>query len=271
MAQKTALSVQSLACHGKCALTEALPIISACGISLSVLPTALLSTHTGGFGEPERVEITEFLKKSLEHFKKENIRFDGIATGYFSDKIQISTLLENWDSLINENGFVLVDPVLGDKGKIFSGLNEDLAEEMVKLCQKATVITPNLTEAYMLLGENYCQNPSDNAIIDLCLKLYDKTKAQIVITGIERENKILSAVFNGEKLCFVSSKRARGSFHGTGDIFSAVVFALSLRGMNLNRAVKKAMQFIYKSVKNTLLTNGDERNGISFEQLLKNI
>ncbi len=256
--QKNALSVQSLACHGKCSLTEALPLVSANGISLSVLPTVVLSTHTGGFGTPEKIDTTEFFKKAMEHFKSENIKFDGIYTGYFADKNQIDVFLSQIEAFKKEGAIVLIDPVLGDNGKLFSGITEDCVSQMLLLCQKADIITPNLTEARLLAGEN-CD------IIDLSLRLYNKTHAKVVITGIEKENKIGVSIFNGEKIQFVFSKRLKQGFHGTGDIFAAIVFSNILKGKPLKGSVKSAVKFISKAIKNTA---SPERDGLDFENLI---
>ncbi len=268
MTQKNALSVQSLACHGKCSLSEALPIISSFGISVSVLPTVLLSTHTGGFGKPQKLDTTEFFGNTMEHFKEQNISFDGIQTGYFSDKSQIELFRKNLSFLKKQKGILLVDPVLGDKGSLFKGLSEDLFEEMLKLCQIADVITPNLTEAYLLSGTEYTENPTDEDIIDLCLNLYDKTKAQVIITGIERNKKIATVIYNGEKIKYIYCKRINKHFHGAGDIFSSYLFALLLKGKKLEKAAKKSTKFILKAIKNTIKQKSDEKNGISFEGLM---
>ena len=263
MAQKTALSVQSLACHGKCSLTEALPIISANGISLSVLPTVMLSTHTGGFGIPERLNVSDFFYNTLKHFKKESVGFDGIYTGYFASAEQIDIFAEEIFNFKNENAIVLVDPVLGNNGKLFDGLSENFAESMLKLCKLADVITPNLTEAQLLCGESYRVNLGEKDIISLSLKLYDLTKACVIIPGNENKNKIGASVFDGEKIKFIHTKKQNGHFHGTGDIFSSIVFARLLKGSSVENAVNKAVCFISKTIKKTVSA---ERDGLEFER-----
>ncbi len=268
MTQKTALSVQSLACHGKCSLTEALPIISANGISLSVLPTVVLSTHTGGFGTPERLEVDDFFQNTLKHFKRENIRFDGIYTGYFGTAAQIEDFLSEIQVIKKENATVLVDPVLGDNGKLFNGITEDFIESMLKLCKAADVITPNLTEAQLLCSEGYCENLSTKDIINLSLKLYNLTKARIIITGIENKNKIGVSVFDGETIKFIYTKKQSGHFHGTGDAFSAMLFACILKGCSLKKSVKTSISFVSNAIKKTLSCNFAERDGLLFEKEL---
>lgn len=270
MAQKIALSVQSLACHGKCSLTEALPIVSARGISLSVLPTVLLSTHTGGFTTPAKVDTTEFLEKSIEHFCAEEIKFDGIYTGYFADKKQIELFTEKLDLLKNDKAIVLVDPVLGDNGKFFSGIDDSFLNSMLKICSMSDVILPNITEAFFLCGEKYKEKPSEDEVFSLAVKLYNLTKAKVVITGFQKDGKIGALIFDGDNTELILNKKISVHFHGTGDMFAALVFASILNGKNLKQSVRDAQKFVAKSIRETVKLNIQERNGINFESNLKN-
>ncbi len=271
MAQKTALSVQSLACHGKCSLTEALPIVSAFGISLSVLPTVLLSTHTGGFSAPVKVDTTEFLEKSLEHFCTEKIKFDGVYTGYFTDKNQIDLFVNKLDSLKNDNALVVTDPVLGDNGRFFSGIDDSFLDSMLKLCKIADVILPNITEAYFLCGEDYKETPTEDELLSLAVKLYNLTKTTVVITGVQRGRKIGALVFDGDNADLVLNEKESAHFHGTGDMLASFVFASLLNGKTLKQSVKKAQKFVAKSIRETVKHNVEERNGIDFENNLKDL
>ncbi len=271
MTQKSALSVQSLACYGKCSLTEALPIVSAFGISLSVLPTVLLSTHTGGFTTPVKVDTTEFLEKSIERFCAEKIKFGGVYTGYFADKKQIDLFTGRLDSLKKENALVLADPVLGDNGKFFSGIDDGFLNSMLRLCRLADVILPNITEAYLLCGEDYKESPTEDELLSLAVKLYNLTKAKVVITGVQKGEKIGALIFDGDNAELVLNKKISAHFHGTGDMFASVVFASLLNGKTLKQAVKKAQKFVAKSIGETVKHNVEERNGINFESNLKNL
>ncbi len=271
MLKKTALSVQSLACHGKCSLTEALPIISSCGISLSVLPTVLSSTHTRGFNAPQKLNTTEFLMSSIEHYKSEKILFDGIYTGYFGGSEQIDFVANQISFIKKGNALVLVDPVLGDNGKFFSGIDENFLDSMLKLCTTADVITPNVTEAYLLCKETYKENPTEDELLSLAIKLYNLTKANVVITGVQKSSKIGALVFDGENAEFILRKKESAHFHGTGDVFASVVFASLLNGASLKRSVVKAEEFISKAIRETFSNNGAERDGIDFESRLKDL
>lgn len=271
MAQKNALSIQSLACHGKCSLTEAMPIISSCGISLSVLPTVLLSTHTGGFSTPQKLDTTEFLINSVEHYKSQKIKFDGVYTGYFSSAEQIDFVANQIDFIKKGSAMVLVDPVLGDNGKFFGGIDEGFLNNMLKLCKTADVITPNVTEAYLLCKETYKENPTEDELLSLAIKLYNLTKASVVITGVQKSCKIGALVFDGENAEFILKRKKSAYFHGTGDIFASVIFAYLFKGKTLKQAVSKAEKFILKALEKTLVSNFDERNGIEFESVLKDL
>lgn len=269
MNQKTVLTVQSLACHGKCAITEALPILTACGFAASVLPTVLLSTHTGGFGTPSRLDINGFFEGALKHWCENYIRFDGIGLGYFSNPSQIQTMAENLTYLKKPQGFVLVDPVMGDNGRFFSGIDRDFISGMLSLCKLADVIVPNITEACLLCGSEYKEIFSESEIKELILGLYGIVNTSVVITGVSFDKDTIGAAL-GEKgeVSFVFSKKQPHNFHGTGDIFAAVVLARLLKGDALTAAVKAAADFVSKSIEKTVSFDFDERNGVNFEELL---
>ncbi len=266
--QKKALSVQSLACHGKCSLTEALPLISAKGISLSVLPSVLLSTHTGGFGSPARFDTTEFLVSSIEHWKRENIKFDGAYVGYLADVKQGDLILENLENLINENPLILVDPVMGDKGKLFSGIGEDYPEMLLKLCRKADIITPNITESFLLCKEEYNADPTLDELTKLAKKLYKLTSAVVLITGVEVGEKIGVLFYDGEKTELISAEKQPLNFHGTGDLFASFLFAEVLRGVEIKKSAENACDFVSKSISDTISAGTEEKNGLLFEKRL---
>ncbi len=267
--QKCALTIQSLACHGKCSITEALPLISAQGISLSVLPTVILSTHTGGFNQPARLDTTQFLSEAIAHFEEQDITFDGIYTGYFASKAQIELANESIEGLKKKNCLVLVDPVLGDNGRLFSGLTEGFKDEMLKLCRKADIIVPNITEACLLCEVPYNPDFTMAEIEALAKLLHSKTNATVVITGVKRETEIGALCFNGKSIAFIGSQIQPQSFHGTGDIFSSLLFAGLLNGADLENTVKKATDFISLAIKNTISQVYTEKNGVNFEHLIQ--
>lgn len=269
MPQKSVVTIQSLACHGKCSITEALPILSSHGLAVSVLPTTVLSTHTGGFGTPVKAEMADFLMETLSHWKENQITFDAVYTGYCSRVEQVRLIEENLDWLCRKNGIVVVDPVMGDNGKLFSGIGEDFSEAMLQLCKKADVIVPNLTEACLLCGIEYKEGFSQEEIKTLLFELQKITNTAVVITGVSFDDDTIgAAVCANNNVDFVFSKRQEQNFHGAGDIFASVVTAGLLKGDNLKTAVKKGVDFVSKAIEKTISTFFIERDGITFEELL---
>ncbi len=264
--QKTALSVQSLACHGKCSLTEALPIISSKKISLSVLPTVLLSTHTGGFGTPAKIQTNKFLVSTIKHFKENKIEFDGIYTGYFASPQQAEALENALPCLAKPNALILVDPVMGDNGRLFSGITEDFFARLLQLCKKADVITPNITEAYLLCGKKYKECPSLEELKGIALELNQLTGAKAVITGVEHRGKIGVLIFDGADCKLILTPKLPKNFHGTGDMLASLIFAYLLKQKNLTRAVKSACNKVSKAIKHS--QKAEERDGLLFEKYL---
>lgn len=272
MSQKTVVSIQSLACHGKSSLTEALPILSAAGLAVSVLPTTVLSTHTGGFGTPAKTELTPFLKEALKHWFDNNISFDSVYCGYCATTEQLQILQENIGNLCRENGIIIVDPVMGDNGKFFSGITKDFARHMLSLCKKADVIVPNITEACLLCESEYKTDFTENEIRELLLKLYNITSASVVITGVSFDSDAIGAgICENGHITFIYSKKQPQSFHGTGDIFASVLTASLLKGDSLKTAVGTAADFVSRAIEKTVTADFDEKEGIAFEELLSEL
>ncbi|MCM1358335.1 MAG: bifunctional hydroxymethylpyrimidine kinase/phosphomethylpyrimidine kinase, partial [Prevotella sp.] len=144
---KRTVTIQDISCFGKCSLTVALPVISAMGIETAVIPTAVLSTHTGGFTGYTFRDLTGDIPEISRHWKSLDIKFDSVYTGYLGSAEQIEIVSKFFDDFRTENNFIVVDPVLGDNGRFYAGFNEDFAGKMAGLCSKADYIIPNMTEA----------------------------------------------------------------------------------------------------------------------------
>ena len=272
MSQKTVLAIEDMTCFGKCSLTEALPVISAAGISLSVLPTALFSTHTGGYGSPETADLSGFLKPAINHWVENKITFDGVYCGYFSEISQIEIIKENIKTLCKRDGIIIVDPVMGDGGKLYNGITADFPEKMLCLCRMADVIVPNVTEACLLCGTDYKENYDEEFICELANRLHEMTGADVVITGVETiPKKIGVAVLSNGEYSLLQKEKTEGKFHGTGDIFASLLTAELINGENLKTAAEKCAEFVSLCIKETVNENIDERQGLCFEKALKYI
>ena len=246
---KHILTIQDLSCVGRCSLTVALPVLSAQGIACSVLPTAVLSTHTA-FPKPEVVDLSAHLDSFVRHWQENGIRFDAVSVGYLADSRQAATA----DGIVGRLGCPLIlDPVMGDHGKLYSRITEDHIDGMKHLAARAEVLLPNLTEAAALAGLPY-QEQTDpaylTALTDGLLKLGAKAA---VITGVHfRDNAIgfFGRQQGREPFCYRGDYIPR-QFHGTGDLFAAVLSGQLIKGRALSDAAAKAADFVRACVENT--------------------
>lgn len=270
MPQKRIAAIHDISGFGKCSLTVALPIISAAKIETSVIPTAVLSTHTGGFEGYTFRDLTEDILPIAQHWKRENLKFDGIYTGYLGSKEQTEIVREVISLLKDEKTLVIVDPVMADHGKLYAGFTPDFPEAMLNLCKNAHVIVPNITEAVFMLGENYVAPPYTKDYIDGILKrLSEKTSAHIVLTGVcFSENEIGAAVYKNGEIYYYLTHRENAVFHGTGDVFASALTAALVSGKDIFASAKIAVDFTLLCINKTLEENGDRRYGVNFESCL---
>lgn len=265
--------INDISGFGKCAAAISLPVLSATGAEVSVLPTALLSTHTGGFKGYTYKDLTEEMRGISAHWQKLGLKFDAVYSGYLANTEQIDIALELLDSLKSKNGIAVVDPTMGDNGRLYSGFKSDFAEKMLQLCCKADIILPNLTEAALLLGEKYPAKPhSENVVKNMAQKLWRKTGATVVVTGVEmEENNVSTIVYDGEYFCYTTDK-IQGHYHGTGDVFaSTFVGSLMVDESDVKKAVKLAADFTKECVWATMNAGDEPKFGLKFEQCLPNL
>ena len=265
--QKRVVAISDISCLGKCSLTVALPIISAAGIETAVIPTAVLSTHTGGFRDYTFKDMSPDMAAIARHWKAEGITADAVYTGYLCSKQQIYLALEAARLISRPDTKLITDPVMADNGKLYRGFEPDFPDYMLKLCAEADIITPNITEACLMLGCDYKEPPYDEKYIKSLLGgLYLKTHSDTVLTGVSfDERKIGAAVFDGETVSYVFSERIPVSYHGTGDIFASTLTAAYLNGRSLKSAAQIAANFTARCIKQAQLENREERFGVNFE------
>lgn len=249
MTYKRILTIQDISCVGQCSMTVALPILSACGHETCILPTALLSTHTGGFGKPQVVHFDDALEGMWRHWQENDITFDAILVGYLGSIGAVETAEKIIDSMLAPGGVAIVDPAMADHGKLYSGFDTAYAEAMGKLCRKADIILPNITEAAMLSGKPYRAEFDDAYVQELLEGLNHKC---VVLTGaVCREGMTGAAVRAGEGQFQYAHKRLGKSYHGTGDIFAAGFTGALMQEKSLEEAVKIAADFTCKCIENT--------------------
>lgn len=265
MSYKKILTIQDISCVGQCSLTVALPILSACGIETCILPSAVLSTHTGGFSGFTFRDLTDDMPLIQKHWQKEGIKFDAIYTGYLGSIKQIGYVQDILNTMGNDTSIKIVDPAMADNGKLYSIFNNDYVEAMKPLCGSADILLPNITEACFLTNTEYKEAYDEEYVKELCLKLSDLGVGKIVLTGVGFTSDTTGAAVyeNGEISYYTHHKFSKGS-HGTGDIYASAFTGSLLRGKTVYEAAKVAADYTYKCIENTL---GDESHwyGVKFE------
>lgn len=268
---KKAVIINSLSCYGKSSITVALPILSAAEIETTVIPTALFSTHTG-IKDFVFTDVTSAILPTAEHLNSLKIQFDAIGLGYLANKEQILAASKAIDLLSKENTTVVIDPIMGENGKLYKRFTKTFPKYMLDLCKKANVITPNITEACLLADVPFKAEYDEEYIADLAIKLYEKIGAKVVITGISfDERKIGVAVYGGENVKYVFCDKVPTSYHGSGDIFSAGLLASLLNERGLRAAAEIAQNFVCGCIKSSFESGAPEKSGIIFEKKLNNI
>ena len=269
MRQKRLLAVHDISCVGKCSLTVALPIISAAGVECAVLPTAVLSTHTGGFTGFTFRDLTGDIRPIGEHWSALGLRFDSIYTGFLGSFEQIELVKELIDRMSGQGVRVYVDPVMADKGKMYSVFGPDFPAGMRGLCEKADLIMPNMTELAFMLGFEYRDGPYTRKYVsDVLEKAGSMNVPRIVVTGISYEPGRLGAVYKdyatGEQ-GEIMADEVPGYYHGTGDVFGSALVGALESGAELKDAVSIAVDLTVGSIVRTHSAGTDVRFGVNFE------
>ena len=247
--------INDLSSFGKCSLGVGIPIISVLGIEAHPMPTAVLSAQTG-YSSYEKVDLTEYMPLFFNEWNKQGFTFDGILTGYFSEEKQIDAVM---DFAKRSNAVLLADPVMGDDGQRYDGFTDALCEKINTLALSADIITPNVTELYLLTGERDVQKGAE-------ILLSNGVKS-VVVTGIKKDNKIGNAVFEKDRYEeFYSDYSKNGSYSGTGDMLASIVMGKILSGSDVFNAVKTATEFISLVIQNSDIQNRND--GVDFEKYL---
>ena len=264
-------AIHDLSGFGRCSLTVALPILSAMGVQCCPLPTAFLSTHTGGFEGFTFLDMTDEMPGVARHWASLGLRFDAVYSGFLGSARQIGVV----EGLIRDfrgDGVVVVDPVMGDSGTVYRTYTPEMCAGMARLAQRADVITPNLTEAALLLGLPYGELPTGEAgLRSVVERLSLEGRRSVVLTGAGLEPGATGA------MCFdastgrteaVQTRRVEQDFHGTGDVFSSVLTGALVQGMSLTEAAREAAEFVRACAERTAAENLPMREGVDFEPLL---
>lgn len=265
MQYKRILTVQDISCVGQCSLTVALPVISACGVETAVLPSAVLSTHTGGFTGYTFRDLTEDMPAIKDHWVKEGLKFDAIYTGYLGSAKQIDYVTDIFNNVANENCVKIVDPAMADGGKLYPGFDDAFVQAMKKLCAKADFLLPNITEACLLTGMEYKESYDAAYINDLLSALNCEN---IVITGVSyKADRTGVVVKQGTGVQYYEHAKIAGGCHGTGDIYASAFVGALMRGKSPYDAARIAADFVVECIKESQ-NDPEHTYGARFEPVL---
>lgn len=265
---KRVLTIQDISCVGQCSLTVALPIISACGLETAVLPSAVLSTHTGGFKGFTFRDLTDDLPKILEHWKKENIQFDAFYTGYLGSAKQIAYVRDILHSVRKKESVNIIDPAMADNGRLYVGFDSAFVEAMKPLIGDADYVLPNITEAALLTGNEYRETYDEEYILKLSEGLVRLGAKTVVLTGVSYspETTGVSVYANGQTSYYAHRKISKGS-HGTGDVYASSFVGALLRGKSPFDSAKIAADYTVQCIENTI-PDDSHWYGVKFETAL---
>ena len=267
-APKTVLAIHDLPGFGRAALSVIVPVLSCLGVQAVALPTAVLSTHTGGLGTPAKLSNPGYGPAALAHYQRLGLRFDCIYSGYLADPTQaklVEQAFELWPRALK-----VVDPVLGDGGRLYKGLGADMVPAMYNLCSKANLIVPNVTEAALLLGNPLPGVGSSEQAAEQAARL-TRIAPQVVVTGVTglSDGRCIGCVgaARGGQGYSVKTPLIPRLYHGTGDIFGAVLVGRILQGNVPQAAVQAAAAFVSECIRQTP-EGTDERLGVWLEAAL---
>ncbi|MCL2061756.1 MAG: pyridoxamine kinase [Firmicutes bacterium] len=267
---KNVLAIHDISCVGRCSLTVCLPIISAMGSTCASLPTALLSTHTGGFDGFTCLDLTDEMRKIVAAWRPLSLKFDALYSGFLACAAQTDTVKNLIAEYKTPHTTVIIDPVMGDDGKLYKVFDKAFVEKMKQLLPLADILVPNITEAMLLTDTPYSDGSHTPALIEsILIKLQKAGAKQVVLTGVFfKEGELGVAVSGAQSPYYYFTPRIAGSFHGTGDIFGSVLTASLMRGVRLEAAAAAAADFVVQAIHATP-PNADTRYGVNFEAVLK--
>lgn len=267
---KRIITIQDISCVGRCSLTVALPIISACQVEAAILPTAVLSTHTA-FPKFTFRDLTDELEPISDAFSQLGLTFDAIYTGYLGSFEQLRLIGNFIDRFKAPDTSVFIDPVMGDNGRLYSGFTQEFADSMAGLCGRADLILPNLTEAAYMLRLPYRESYDEDYIRDLLLRLTGLGAKRAALTGIGfRPDEIGYYMYDSVTGRYSSyfNERIQASYHGTGDVFASAALGAYMRGLPIENALSTAVDFTLECIKKTQADPDRRFYGVNFEQAL---
>lgn len=274
MMQRVA-AIHDLSGFGGGSLSAVIPILSAMGIQVCSLPTAILSTHTGGFSDFHFRDLTEDMGPIIDHWQRLGLTFSGVYSGFLGSVRQIALVMRVFESCTRAQSLRVVDPVLGDDGQLYETMTVDMVEAMRNLVARAEVITPNITEAAFLLGQQLPERISKDEIKHWVVSLADMGPRRVIVTSVPEEDGRGTSVvaFDRDTGHFwkVGCSYIPAHYPGTGDIFASVITGALLQGDSLPLSLDRAVQFVSLAIRATFGHNVPEREGVLLERVLPSL
>lgn len=273
---KRVAAIHDLSGVGRCSLSVIIPILSAMGVQVCPAPTAVLSTHTGGYQGFSFVDLTDTLGDYLGHWVSEGLDFDAIYTGFLGSPKQVDIIASFMAPLKAKEGKVIIDPVMADSGKLYQSFDEGMVKKMRHFIKHADVITPNLTEACFLLDKPYLTRLSDETMKDFLRGLSDLGPQQVIITSVPDNQKsdylsVIAYDRNDNRFWKLSSMQMHADYPGTGDGFTSVLVGALMNGDSLPIALDRSVQFIISAIRASFGYAYPEREGVLIEKVLRNL
>ncbi len=265
MDYKRILTVQDISCFGQCSLTVALPILSACGAETVIIPSAVLSTHTGGFSGFTFRDLSDDIPAISAHWQKEGIDFDAIYTGYLGSLKQIDMVKDLFKNHTRKGGIKVVDPAMADNGNLYYGFDQEYANAMATLCKEADIVLPNITEACFMTGVEYKESYDREYIDTLLSAMENAGMKDIILTGVSFDKETTGVIVKTSKgVEYYCHKKIPVGSHGTGDVYASAFCGALLRGKSSFEAAGIAADYTLRCIENTI---GDENHkyGVKFE------
>lgn len=258
--------INDMSGFGKCSLTASIPIISVMGSEVHPLPTAVLSNQTA-YESFEQVDFTEYMQSFINQWKRLNVSFDAVLTGFVASEKQIDIISGFISDFKQDDTVIIIDPVMADNGALYSGYSRAMCEKIINLCYKADIITPNISELALIAKEDYSEDY--DTIISYGKKIIDNGIKNLVVTGYKENDTISNLVFSGWEIKKATSKYTGGYYSGTGDVLASIITGGILKKMSLYDSVRLASDFISKVIENTKCSNHND--GIEFERYLRDL
>lgn len=273
---KKVAAIHDLSGYGRASLTTIIPILSNMKVQVCPVPTAILSTHTGGFEGYSFIDLTDYMQEHINHWKKLNLEFDCIYSGFLGSARQIEIVADFIDYFGKKAKFTVVDPVMGDNGKLYKTMGEDMVNGMRNLIQKADIITPNFTEVMYLLGKDYKEDITEEKVKKYLKELSQMGPKIVIATSVpdtnsnELDKKTSVVAYDRENDVFwrVSCKYIPASYPGTGDAYTSVVIGSLLQGDSLPIAIERGVQFITQCIMASYGFKYPSKEGVLLEKML---